>query len=38
MDITLFVINTMFVLYLVLFLLGLVLFDPLHYRWTGKYR
>lgn len=30
--------NAMFVLYGVVFLLGLLLFDPLHYRWTGKYR
>lgn len=33
-----YLINTMFVLYMALFVLGLVLFDPLHYRWTGKYR
>lgn len=33
-----YLINAMFVLYMVLFVLGLVLFDPLHYRWTGKYR
>lgn len=31
-------INAMFVLYLASALLGVVLFDPLHYRWTGKYR
>ena len=33
-----YLINTMFVLYMALFVLGLALFDPLHYRWTGKYR
>ena len=33
-----YLINTMFVLYMALFVLGLALFDPLHYRWTWKYR